>query len=369
MKTKTMIPIYLSIYVLFSCLLCALACTEQEPFRLPKQEITEAVSIGKKVSVTTSTKPESPVQFGSGVLAMLEDSKGNIWFGTAENGVYRYDGRQFFQVTTTEGLCANQVNKIQEDEQGHIWFNTGGQYCRFDGQQFTAISPREAKIIGEVGKNNVWLGGDKTGKVYAHDGKTLAQLQFPMTVTNTINNNDNSNYNPYWVNHIYQDRVGNVWFCTIERGVIRYNGQTFKHFSSTEFDNSLIRTVFQDAAGKYWFGGNGGVFVYDGQTVRHVEVPLTESEHPMTAANEGQHDHIWTIEQDATGLLLFGTVGAGVWSYDGTTWTNYGIDEGLKSQFITTIYEDKLGLLWFTANDGRVYQFNGVSFQPFTSSC
>jgi hypothetical protein len=61
--------------------------------------------------------PISRVKVNSGrFLSVLEDRKGNFWFGTYGSGVYYYDGKSFQHFTTKEGLVSNQVNTIYEDK-------------------------------------------------------------------------------------------------------------------------------------------------------------------------------------------------------------------------------------------------------------
>jgi ligand-binding sensor domain-containing protein len=81
--------------------------------------------------------------------AMMQDSKGNIWFGGSEvvgtvqtnSGIWRYDGVNFKNFTIKNGLSAYGVWSMYEDTAGHIWVgtrNTG--LTRFDGNNFVHFS-------------------------------------------------------------------------------------------------------------------------------------------------------------------------------------------------------------------------------------
>jgi ligand-binding sensor domain-containing protein len=81
--------------------------------------------------------------------AMMQDRKGNIWFGGSEvvgtvqtnSGIWRYDGVHFKNFTIKDGLSAFGVWSIFEDSAGHIWVgtrNTG--LTRFDGSHFVHFS-------------------------------------------------------------------------------------------------------------------------------------------------------------------------------------------------------------------------------------
>jgi ligand-binding sensor domain-containing protein len=54
---------------------------------------------------------------------VFQDSKGFIWIGT-DNGVVKYDGKEFKTYTTRDGLTDNTIFRIKEDYKGRIWFMT-----------------------------------------------------------------------------------------------------------------------------------------------------------------------------------------------------------------------------------------------------
>jgi len=60
------------------------------------------------------------------IKSILEDKNGNLWFGTEEGGVSKYDGETFIHFTEKEGLSNNRVWSILEDQFGNLWFGTNG---------------------------------------------------------------------------------------------------------------------------------------------------------------------------------------------------------------------------------------------------
>jgi signal transduction histidine kinase/ActR/RegA family two-component response regulator len=55
---------------------------------------------------------------------MLQDSKGHFWFGTIGAGAYCYDGRQFQQLTTDDGLPSNNVSGLLACDDGSVIIGT-----------------------------------------------------------------------------------------------------------------------------------------------------------------------------------------------------------------------------------------------------
>jgi ligand-binding sensor domain-containing protein len=117
----------------------------------------------------------------------LQDREGNIWFSNW-NGAYRYDGKSF---TKIDGLSNGPVTRIIEDKKGNLWF--GGGYrgiCRYDsgrvGQTFTCFTTKDGLINNDVWSiledksGNFWIGTRGTG-LYRYDprravGKTFTNF-------------------------------------------------------------------------------------------------------------------------------------------------------------------------------------------------
>src|SRR5688572_1585328 len=81
------------------------------------------------------------------VTAILQDSKGYIWFGTMD-GLNKYDGYSFtkyqFDPFDSSSLSQNTIYTIWEDKKyGFIWVGTYEGLCRFDRstEKFTRYKP------------------------------------------------------------------------------------------------------------------------------------------------------------------------------------------------------------------------------------
>lgn len=103
---------------------------------------------GKSLTNFTEEKGLSNKEFrasnkpGPGTLARIysinEDNKGNLWIGTVDAGVWRYDGKILTNYTTKDGLTSNAVNTIYKDKKGELWFGTDtAGMCKFNGFSFT----------------------------------------------------------------------------------------------------------------------------------------------------------------------------------------------------------------------------------------
>ncbi|MEW5675630.1 two-component regulator propeller domain-containing protein [Flavobacterium enshiense] len=105
---------------------------------------------GKSLVNFTETKGLSNNEFrisgkpGLGTLARIysitEDNNGNLWIGTVDAGVWKYDGNNLINYTTKDGLTSNAVNTIYKDKKGNLWFGTDEDgICKFNGKTFTSF--------------------------------------------------------------------------------------------------------------------------------------------------------------------------------------------------------------------------------------
>ncbi|MBK7690167.1 MAG: histidine kinase [Bacteroidetes bacterium] len=61
--------------------------------------------------------------FSNTIYSIVQDQKGFIWIST-DNGVCRFDGKQFKRYSTSNGLPDNDILSIDVDQQGRIWLAT-----------------------------------------------------------------------------------------------------------------------------------------------------------------------------------------------------------------------------------------------------
>jgi ligand-binding sensor domain-containing protein len=311
------------------------------------------------------------LKFTSSVRSFLEDSKGNIWFGSDKEGVCLLHNGDFQYFTTENGLSDNQVRNIYEDKNGTIWFECGVGLSTYDGKKISIYSERnyDAPDKWQMSDGDLWFKGDETVDynklekkpgLYKYDGKKLSFHTFPITPKNE----DEYRFNYSISTPFLKGRNGMVWFGSY-KALIGYNGTDFKIITDESLgldgiNGSLhIRSFIEDRNGNLWIANNGkGVLVYDGKKA----VNFTQ-QHKLNKENTLGYslDRAFSIGEDAEGNIWIGTVDSGVWRYDGETVHNFGAKHGLEGNFIYTIYKSKKGELWFGGSG--VWRFNGGVFE------
>jgi ligand-binding sensor domain-containing protein len=324
---------------------------------------------GSKIALTTPDRPL--LKFTSNVRSFLEDSKGNIWFGSDKEGVCLLSNGIFQYFTTENGLIHNQVRNIYEDKNGMIWFECGEGLSIYDGKKISIYSKRnyDEPDKWKMSDGDIWFKSDKidgynllekSPGVYQYDGATLSFHTFPTT----IKSDDELRFSYAISTPFLKARNGMVWFGCY-KALIGYNGKEFKTITDESLglngeNGSLhIRGFIEDRKGNLWIANNGkGVLVYDGtKAINFTQQHKLNKENTMG----NSLDRAFSIGEDAEGNIWIGTVESGVWRYDGHTVINFTEKHGLEGNFIYTIYKSKRGELWFGGSG--VMRFNGKGFE------
>jgi ligand-binding sensor domain-containing protein len=246
------------------------------------------------------------------VLALFEDSQGNLWFSNVRGGVYRYDGKLFQLFTTKDGLANNTTMAFAEDKSGNIWFGTENGLSRYDGKMFTTFSTKDG-----LSDNNI--------------------------------------------NSLLQDKTGILWIGTT-KGIAQYDGKTFTKFLDKEgLPFQRVASLFEDKSGNIWIGssaqqaGGKGLCSYNGKTLSELIVP----------------NFVMYIRQDKQGNLLIAfndyprSSHFTLFSYDGKLLSKiYEQTEPQNNPAIFGSIEDKNGNIWFGTAKG-VCRYDGKTFNYF----
>lgn len=318
--------LHTQVFTFLTIVLFGTACDGPLKKDSPKEKVSESNKISDahpKLIKTIGSPKYGNVQCG------IQDKAGNLWFGTTENGLYRYDGKSFRQFLVADGLISNTIYCLLEDKDGKIWIGTYAGLCLYDGKTFTKI-----------------------------------QIPLPKNLPP----NKNPYYrNSHWVFSIMQAKSGKLWFATID-GVYVYDGKSFTLFIINEAasgflsSNAKAERIVEDKAGNIWFGGrtNEGVYRYDGKSVTNLKLTELFQNGPKPKA----HTWAWPQWQDKNGNIWFSNWG-GAYRYDGKLFTSFTKKDGLAGDMVARIIEDKKGNIWF-GGDGGVSRYDGKSFTRFT---
>lgn len=154
--------------------------------------------------------------------------------------------------------------------------------------------------------------------------------------------------------NIIQDKKGTIWFATFE-GVIKYERDSFTNVTK-DISQSRFFSILEDSNGNFWFGSIGeGVYFYDGKTFKN-----------FTTKEGLVENRVTNIYEDKKGNLWFGTIG-GISCYNGKSFRNFTSEQGLPDIDVNSIIEDRTGKFWIGTR-GSACTYDGQTFTTITNN-
>lgn len=290
---------------------------------------------------------------------ILVDNKKNIWLSTQNNGTVKIEAKTnaLTVFNHDKGLSANHVRISVQDSWGNLWFGTsGGGINKYFAQQFKHYNIQEGlkgnKIYSVLGtrNNHVWIGTDAFG-LTEFIGDSI------------IYHDQSTDFFNIKCKALFEDRNGNIWIGTEGKGVYVYNGDTFKNYNG---DNGLadnwIRGFTEDSQGNVWVATVSGISKFT--SIQNSQYSLVN----FRERNGLSDNRITSIVCDTDDRIWFGTHNGqvGYIQQDGRI-VNYDQSSGLKKSVVKSLAIDQYNQLWVgTEGQGIFYTSLNKNFITFS---
>jgi ligand-binding sensor domain-containing protein/signal transduction histidine kinase len=342
---------------------------------------------GRWQKLPLTLKPDQDVN------AMLSDSAGALWIGTA-NGLVKYqDGKQTLY-TSARGLSDDHIASLTQDRDGNLWIGTvGGGVCKLESEQIASFTRseglpnRDVQKVIEDRQGNIFASIENGGVVTIVEGRAvpLSETQAPPF----------ANFNE----RIIQDRRGDWWVGT-NAGLYRFQGPQLqfrrgqKFTSRNGLGDAPMGGLYEDRDGKIWVSPEDqGLYCFDpaqsAQVVFKQVIPpstITHFSGPQRTISDragtlwlGAHEWLGRLMNGQVAMLppteglpetrpraLFVDSRGWLWiglRYRGVSVTrdpasanphffNYSTANGLASDAVWAIAEDDSGRMYFGTGKG-----------------
>lgn len=340
---------------------------------------------------------------------------GTLYIGTVDGGLIRMRGDQIDVITEANGLPSNNITILCESRDGSLWVGTIAGLARLSSDRVSVIPAAQLPnktitALTEDSSGRLWV-ATAGGLATIKDGlisRPTAAGDFPSQVVQTLAaardgsvwmGTDGGGLFQYRagrisqfgasaglpslrISAIYADRNGSIWIGTPDAGFGRLrNGRA-------EFDAERpdpVTTFFEDREGNLWVGRVGGLDqLADGVIVTFSKAQglLGDDVKSVTAGLDGT---IWTATRGGVkdlrgthplskrdfppsvlsvvaatdGSLWVGTADAGLSHIEPKRTTRFTTKNGLPSDTILALFEDRRGVLWVGTNGGLTRVVNG----------
>jgi ligand-binding sensor domain-containing protein/two-component sensor histidine kinase len=284
------------------------------------------------------------------VTALYEDQRGTIWVGTTVGGLSRIVGGRLTRFTSSEGLSGDEVLSIWEDREGVLWVGvaTGGAN-RFINSKFTTFYTGSSAV-----ENMVWgVFVDPPGRVLASTASGgLVEYRNGAFVPTSIVPGAKS---PGWISYAFvHDRSGARWVASTS-GVTRYSSQGTQSYP---VGGSL--SLSEDRYGRIWAASGDGLWCFIGDKMTRVVASSGEPPSKLRAVTFDAHGNIW-LAYRLSGVAKYqlpAPNGAAP-VLDEKTAVHFSRQEGLLSDWVTTMTVDSAGNAWVAPAGGGLNVIRG----------
>ena len=278
------------------------------------------------------------------IYAIAQTPDGYLWLGT-ELGLYRFDGVRAipWQPPAGQQLPSNFIFSMLAAHDGTLWIGTlKGLASWKDGKLTNHLDLAGLATVSllEDRQRSIWIGarGSPTGRL--------------CRVTNdTINCFGEDGSLGSGVTDLYEDSKGNLWVGVVN-GFWRWKPGVSKFYSMPDAPEG-IRAFSEDDNGTLLFETLRGLRRFANGTPKSYPVPMPQA-------------HVARVLRDHDGGLWIGTATRGIIHVYRGKINSLGESDGLASDNILHIFEDREGDVW-VASDGGIDRFRSYAISTITT--
>lgn len=289
----------------------------------------------------SSNKPYSGLT-SNYIEALLIDSKGNLWAGSWDKGLYylKKGSKRFINYTiesTSKDLGSNTILTLDEDSDGTIWigsYNNGlysfdskrEEFTHYDYGDFllNRLTDIEVRKILVDRNDNIWL-GTEVGlyKIEKGNNGELSIMPQKGKMPKGFNNHNSSDN----ILSLLESEDGSIWIGTRGAGLCKYDidSNTYVWYNKQNgLEEENVNSIVQSLDENIWLAGNTGITKFN----------VKDSTFVNYTSNDGLLSNDYNINsayRDKEGLLYFG-------SFQGVDFfnpTEIKVNENLPSLYLT----------------------------------
>src|SRR5262245_46633181 len=277
---------------------------------------------------------------------MTQTADGYLWIGTRA-GVVRFDGVRFTPLTPPEGqqLPTNRIMSIGSARDGSLWIGTRGGLARWHKGHLTqyADTPGSVMSILEDHSGKVWF----TRLAPPNDSATMCEVSGERATCHGAADG------VPMLRNLAADAQGRFWAVS-DNVLVRWDGASARTWvppglpppdQRTNLD--VFQSVLPDPDGSVWVGAMQpsrglGLLRLVGDELQPFVVP----------GFDGRRISVSRMLFDRHGALWIGTQDEGVYRLHEGKVSHYRRGDGLTSDTVQNLFQDREGTLWVLTTQG-----------------
>ena len=207
---------------------------------------------GASYWITNSAQDFATIGSYPNAWTVLVDSKQQVRVGTRDEGLFQFQTNHFQRAPGSE-ILNGQIFALFEDHSGRIWAGAQNGLARWDGKNWKMFTTHDGlseniiRAIAEDGDGNLWVGTESGGLNFFEDGKFISYRK-----QNGLPGED--------ISSLCVDHGGTLWVGTFFHGLSRFQNGKWTSFSTSDgLASDSIDYIVEDIAGDLWVGSNEGL--------------------------------------------------------------------------------------------------------------
>jgi signal transduction histidine kinase/ligand-binding sensor domain-containing protein/DNA-binding response OmpR family regulator len=322
------------------------------------------------------------------ILDLCEDNSKNLWIGTMVGGISKIDlsTDPFFWKQPVRNPVNTYVNTIRAavmDKNGNLWLGSkGGKiYCYDKEKVLCRTIPDDLSLSGRKLMDNInvycLIFDDSDNLWVATKGKGLFALKdildTPVQDMEIVHFDVHLSRMLDEVFSIIQDDHGQFWIGSHISGVglLRdpFTNPTFESFSKEKYNlaSDQIRYFFNDKSGNLWIGGADGISFLKADQLTSDKKDFKIIQSNREESSSLVYPNVACIFQSEDSSIFATTLGGGISRLSMNNirderweWENFNTEDGLTSNMVYSILEDKDNNLWMCTSNG-INRFNPLT--------
>jgi len=299
--------------------------------------------------------------FISHIRAIHEYKKSLIFIGS-DDGLFLFNKRtnQSIRVDNIEdpkSLSDQNVYTIYKDREDGFWIGTyfgGVNYLSFTTNSIenyyhisnkNSLSGRAVSQFCEDALGNLWIATEDGGLNYFNTTTKEFETYLPKANVNSLS---------YHNLHALQIDQNDLWIGTFSRGIniLDLKTKKFRNYSHsndpTSLNDNCVFSIFKTSDNIIYVGNSSGASYFDREKKNFKHIPEVGG-------------FVYDIGEDALGNIWFITYGSGIFKYNKfkNTWKEYSIRcKNLVFDKLTDIYIDAKQRVWIASEGRGIYKYN-----------
>jgi hypothetical protein len=227
-------------------------------------------------------------------------------------------------------------SSIAVDDAGSVWWSSGSEIVRFDGESWRHFAPADGspdgviRVLASDQRGGMWAGSEGAGAGH-WDGSRWTIV----SIAQGLASDD--------IRAILVDNAGATWFGSLATGVSRWRHGRWTHYRQTDgLIADDVHGLTMDETGTVWAASTAGVSRFDGQ-----RWTATASMVPFPGGAWGA-----MIAADHAGGVYYATGSTGVFRLADDVWSVVAAERAFSDEVVEDIDIDRRGHVWVTLFSG-----------------